>query len=154
MNEKYEDLKEQEFPEYIVQAISDVITQYVLEYDLKDQQAILRFSNFSEYVMKEIQQGIINALDERFSDTDFIMDFLSKRKNLIKNNIKLYTQLSHLEKIDIPDYALDAIINGINYINKEKELFLDFENKDFYCLFGENLILDIRNYMQLEKIKK
>ena len=36
---------------------------------------------------------------------------------------------------------------------KEEELS-KLETRDFYGLFGENIILDIRNYMQMEQVKK
>ena len=155
MEDKFNKFNNQEFPDYIVQAISDVVTQYSLEYGVeKNKDAMLRFSKFAEHVMQNTQEGMIFAHSNKFSDKDFIMAFLGKRKELIKNNLKLFKQLAHLEQYDIPDYALDSIIKGVNFILSENEEFLEFENEDFYCLFGENLILDIRNYMQLEKVKR
>ena len=95
---------------------------------------------------------MIDAHNEKFSDIDFLEEFLTKRKTLIKENIDLYSQLEHLESLNIEDYVIDSIVKSVNFIQKDEKDFSEIENRDFYCLFGENLVLDIRNYMRLNKI--
>ena len=152
MEEKYNNFKEQEFPQFIIDGISDVITQYIMEHDVKDKEIILRFSKFSEFVVKSLQSGMIEAHNEKLNNEEYIEEFLSNRKELIKKNYDLYEQLEHLSAFNIPDYAIDCIVKGVIYITKET--VSDVEGRDFYCLFGENIILDIRNYMQMEQIQK
>ena len=152
MEEKYNNFKEQEFPQFIIDAISDVITQYVMEHDVKNKEIILRFSKFAEYVVKELQSGMIEAHNEKLNNMEYLSDFLAKRKQLIKKNKDIYQQLEHLSTFNIPDYAIDAIVIAVNEM-KEEELS-KLETRDFYGLFGENIILDIRNYMQMEQVKK
>lgn len=154
MSKNYEKYENKEFPEFIVNAISDVVSQYSLEYGIKDKNTILRFSKFSEDVAKNLQEGMINAHNEKFSDEEFLEDFFSKRKELIKQNIDLYSQLEHLESLNIENYVIDSIVKSVNFVIKEDSKdFSDIEGRDFYCLFGENLVLDIRNYMRLNKIQ-
>ncbi len=152
MNNKYEKYRNKEFPEFIVNAISDVVSQYTLEYDIRDKNIILRFSKFAENLVFNLQKAMIDAHNDKFSDIDFLEDFLTKRKQLIKENIDLYSQLEHLESFNIEDYVIDSIVKSVNLIEEDKSNFSEIENRDFYCLFGENLVLDIRNYMRLNKI--
>ena len=152
MSKNYEKYRNREFPEYIVNAISDVVSQYTLEYGIKDKNTILRFSKFSEDVAENLQDGMITAHSENFSNEDFLEDFFSKRKLLIKENLDLYSQLEHLESLNIEDYVIDSIVKSVNFIHEDSKDFSEFEDRDFYCLFGENLVLDIRNYMRLNKV--
>lgn len=152
MNNKYEKYRNKEFPEFIVNAISDVVSQYTLEYDIKDKNIILRFSKFAEDLVFNLQNAMIDAHSDKFSDIDFLEEFLTNRKKLIKENIDLYSQLEHLESFNIEDYVIDSIVKSVNFIQKDEKDFSDIEDRDFYCLFGENLVLDIRNYMRLNKV--
>jgi len=150
--EKQKNFSEQELPEFIILAVSDIIKQYIVECDVKDKNIILRFSKFAENVSNELQAGMINAYNTEFGNTEYINEFLYKRKILIKKNYDLYAQLEHLSEFNIPDYAIDAIVISVNNICSEE--LSEIENRDFYCLFGENIIFDIQNYMKLEKIKQ
>jgi hypothetical protein len=152
MSNNYEKYKNKEFPDFIIHAISDVVSQYTLEYAIKDKNIILRFSKFAEDVVSNLQESMINAHNEKFNDLDFIENFLTGRKKLIQNNLDLYSQLEHLESFNIEDYVIDSIVKSVNSIEEDSKDFSDIENRDFYCLFGENLVLDIRNYMRLNKI--
>lgn len=145
-----------ELPEFLNIALSDIVTQYLLEYGLNDQLSILRFSYFAESVVSSIHEGFEIALSEEFNNIEFIENFLFKRKTLIKNNIAFYKELEHLKEFNIPDYVIDAIITSIHKQYKEfdKNDFHDFENDNFYLLFGENIALDVRNYLQMNQINK
>jgi hypothetical protein len=152
MEEKYNNFKKQEFPQFIIDGISDVITQYIMEHDVKDKNVILRFSKFAEFVVKSLQNGMIEAHNEKLNNEEYVQNFLADRKLLIKKNYDLYEQLEHLSAFNIPDYAIDSIVKGVIEITEED--ISEIEGRDFYCLFGENIILDIRNYMQMEQIQK
>lgn len=139
-----------ELPNFIIQAISDVVSQYIMEYDIKDKNIILRFSSFAESVFSYMQIG-----QEKLKETD--IDKIKKdiliRKKLIKENLDLYKQLEHLESFHIPEHVIDSIVLSVNDMLKENNLS-EIENRNFYCLFGENLVLDTRNYIQLHKSTK
>lgn len=149
-------MKKKELPEFLNLALSDIVTQYLLEYGVNDQLSILRFSYYAESVISFIQEGFENALSDKFNDPIFIEKFLFKRKKLIKENIQYYKDLEHLKEFNIPDYVLDAIVLSIHKQYKEfnKSDFNEFENDNFYLLFGENIALDVRNYLQMNQIKK
>ncbi len=149
-------MEKKELPEFLNLALSDIVTQYLLEYGVNDQLSILRFSYYAESVISFIQEGFENALSDKFNDPIFIEEFLFKRKKLIKENIQYYKDLEHLKEFNIPDYVLDAIVLSIHKQYKEfnKSDFNEFENDNFYLLFGENIALDVRNYLQMNQIKK
>lgn len=147
--------KSKEFPEFIVNAISDVIKQYILELDVKDQNTILNFSAFSEKVVSEIEDGIIQSrILQTTTDIDYLYKVASERKEIILNNKDLYKDLEHLLGNTIPEYILIAIINGVNFLFEHYTITKDFETREFYGRFGENLSLDIQNYMLLNQINK
>lgn len=145
-----------ELPDFLNNALSDIVTQYLLEYGVSDQMSILRFSYFAETVISFIHEGFENALSDKFNDLIFLEDFFSKRKKLIKENINYYKEIEHLKEFNIPDYVLDSIVLSIKQQYKEFNIkdFNDFEDEQFYLLFGENIALDVRNYLQLNQIKK
>lgn len=149
-------MMKKELPEFLNQALSDIVTQYLLEYGLNDQLSILRFSYFAESVISFINEGFENALSDNFNNIDFIELFLANRKKLIKENISFYKEIEHLKEFNIPDYVLDSIILSIHkqYQEFDKKDFHYFEDDSFYLLFGENIALDVRNYLQLNQIKK
>jgi NAD-dependent deacetylase len=144
-----------EFPDFIVQAISDVVSQYVTELDIKNKDTIYQYSSFSEYTVNKIQEQMLIMEELQTSnDLNFIYKIADERKKLITDNIDLYKQLIHLPDNGIPDYILDCIINGVNFVIESFNLENNVENRNFYCLFGENLCMDIQNYMLLNQINK
>ena len=72
MNDKYNKYKEQELPDFIINAVSDIINQYILEHAVKDKNVILRFSKFSEFLTVKIQDGLINAHNSDFNNKEYI----------------------------------------------------------------------------------
>lgn len=154
MNDKYNKYKDQELPDFIINAVSDIINQYILEHAVKDKNIILRFSKFSEFLTVKIQEGLINAHNTDFNNKEYVCNLLTERKKLINLNKDLYKQLDHLSMFNIPDYLIDSIVLSVIEIQKEEEDFSEIENRDFYGRFGENIVLDIRNYMQLEQANK
>jgi NAD-dependent deacetylase len=144
-----------EFPDFIVQAISDVVSQYVTELDIKNKDTIYQYSSFSEYTVNQIQeQMVVMEKLKTSNDIEFIYKIADERKKIITNNMDLYKQLIHLPDNGIPDYILDCIINGVNFVIENFNLENNIENRNFYCLFGENLCMDIQNYMLLNQINK
>jgi hypothetical protein len=144
--------KSDEFPEFIINAISDVVSQYSMELDVKDQDTILRFSSFSNDLVSRIEDYMIQAHEVKVStDIEYLYSIAEKRKSLWMENKSLYLQMEHLLEIEIPEYVIDAIIESVLFISKGNNFKHEFESQDFYCRFGENLSLDIQNYMAFNK---
>lgn len=141
-----------EFPEFVVNAISDVVTQYILETNEKNQETILHFSFFSESLVFEIQESMKVAKKlETESNITYIYEIAEERKKIILNNYDLYKQLEHLLLNHIPEYIIISIIKATNEVMKSFKKYNKIETRDFYCRFGENLALDLQNYMLLNQ---
>ena len=54
----------------------------------------------------------------------------------------------------IPEYILIAIINGVNFYLNITQLLKILKQESFMVDSGENLSLDIQNYMLLNQINK
>jgi hypothetical protein len=144
-----------DFPDSIVNAISNVVSQYIMETGTKDRDTIFHFSSFSEYVVSSLEESklIINELST-CENIDRIYEIAEERKNLFEDNIELYSQLEHLLNTNIPEYVIASIIKSVVYIFNTFDIKNELETKEFYGRFGENLCLDLQTHILIDKKHK
>jgi hypothetical protein len=141
-----------EIPDFIVQSMSNTLSQYIMEYGIKDNNTIIRLSAFSEFLIKEIYDCVENFKTIKdCNDIEFLYSIAEERKKLIFKNINLYSEINHLFDL-FPDYIIISIIRSVNFISESFSYEQDFESDSFYGRLGENICLDLNSINSLERL--
>lgn len=141
--------EKEDIPEYIMDAVSSLISQYLAEHEIKNNDFIVRLSAFCEHLVKELYDG--NELAKKMnttSDIEYLYKIAEERKLIIQNNKYLYKDLIHLIKNEpkYPEYVVISIIKSVVFVRDSLKFSDDIENEYFYARLGENLCLDIPTF--------
>ena len=134
----------------IIDDVSKVIGQYIKETGTKDKNTIIHFSAFSEFLVKQLVQSKNDNLSLINLSNEDIFKVAKKRLEIFNNNIDLYSQLEHLLELDIPDYVIEDIIESVNFLFDNFDVKGEMETRDFYCRFGENIVLDLQTSAKID----
>ncbi len=139
-----------EIDQQIIDDVSSVIGQYIQETGTKDKNIIIHFSAFSEFLVKQLVQSKKDNAKLNDISLEETFEIAKARLEIFNNNMDLYSQLEHLLDLDIPDYVIEDIIQSVNFLFDNVDVKGEFETREFYCRFGENIILDLQTSAKVD----
>jgi beta-xylosidase len=138
-------------PKVVEDAVASTTAQYMMEYEIKSQQGVVRLAHFSNILLERLLKEQLRYNDTLHSaNISDIQTLALDYKNCFKSHAQ-YDQMAHLSQLHFPEFALYAILTTLVDFFEAQPYEFPYETDEFYGRFAENILLDLKTSLAFDQ---